>query len=100
MSQAEIDLVELRQVRDAAKASFDARMAMVKGDLAARGVGGRIADKLGDDARQLADEALDIASESKGIIAGTLAALTLWLLRNPIIDKIEALLSAHEGMEK
>lgn len=96
MSQALRQLDAARDVRDAARARFDERLKRVRGDIDARGVGGRIADKLGEDAREALDEALDIAGESKGIIAGTVAALALWFLRNPITAWVEGLISADE----
>ena len=37
-------------------------------------------------------QALDIAGESKGIIAGTVAALALWFLRHPLIAWAEHML--------
>ena len=82
-----------RLARDAARAAFDARLAHVRGDLEARGLGGRIADKVGEDARDALDQALDVARESKGVIAGTVTALALWFLRHPIIAWAEELLS-------
>ncbi len=89
MSHPVRQLGEARTARDAARAAFDARLAQVRGDLEARGIGGRVAHKLGDDARDGLDRALEVAGESKTVIAGTLAALALWFLRNPIIDWIE-----------
>ena len=82
-------LAEARTRRNAARAAFDTRLAQVRDDLEARGIGGRIADKLGEDARAGLDEALDVARESKLVIGGTIAALALWFLRNPIIAWIE-----------
>ena len=96
MSQAIRQLDAARAARDTARLAFDARLAQVRGDIEARGLGGRIADKLGEDAREALDEALDVASESKGIIAGTMAALALWFLRNPITAWVEGLISADE----
>lgn len=96
MSKALRQLNAARSARDAARARYDARLAVVRGDIEARGVGGRIADKLGEDARQALGEALDVASESKGVIAGTVAALALWFLRNPITAWVEGLISTNE----
>lgn len=77
-------LAEDRAIRNAARAVHDANLAQVKADLAARGVGGRIVAKAKGDALELAGEALSVARESKGIIAGTLGALTLWFLRGRV----------------
>lgn len=83
---------EDRAIRNAARQGFDSRVASVKADLAARGIGGRIADRASQQARDAYDEAMAVAAESKGIIAGTLAALAVWLLRGPIVASLDRLL--------
>ncbi len=93
---AEAPLDDLRAARNAAKSALDTRLAGLRGEIAERGVGGRIADAARDEAAAVLAEGLDIARESKGIIAGTVAALALWLLRNPIIAWAEALLGDDE----
>ena len=85
-------LVETRAARDAARGIFDVRLEQVRRDLDARGVGARVADRLGEDARSALDEAMDVAGESKGIIAGTIAVLALWLMRHPIFAWISGLI--------
>lgn len=91
-----LSLAQTREVRDRARAAFDAQLQQVKDDLAARGVGGRIADRVGQEALMALDHTLEIAGESKGVIAGTLAALALWLLRNPIIALVTGLFDTGE----
>lgn len=81
-----------KALRDAAKSSFDTRLAQVRLDLEARGIAGRVADQVADQARMVFDEASDVAQEHPGIIAGTIAALMLWILRNPIIGWLDHLL--------
>lgn len=93
MNKAELQLDEARDLRNSARARFDARIAIVRADVEARSVGGRIADKAAEEARDAMEEALTIARESKGIIAGTIAALALWFLRNPIIAWAEDMLA-------
>ena len=78
-----------RAARDSAREAFDAQMLRLRGDPEARSIGGHLADRLSSDARAAFDQALDVASESKGIIAGTIAALALWFLRGPIITWVE-----------
>ena len=78
------DLRQDRALRDAAKGSFDANVAQVKADFAARGIGGRIADKATKEAKAAARLALEVADENRGIVAGTLGALILWFGRNPL----------------
>ena len=79
-------LLEARAARDAIRADFDARLATVQGDVAARGVGGRIADTAADTAHDIIDEAIAVADANRGIVAGTIAALTVWFLRNPLLE--------------
>lgn len=74
-----------RDNRHAARAVFDAGVTQVKVDLAARGIGGRIADKAQGEAFAALDEAVAVAKDSKGVIAGTLAALALWTFRAPLL---------------
>ncbi len=89
MTHAESQLLAARASRNAAKAAFDQRSAQVKGDIEARGVGGRIAERLSEEARKGAGQAIEVASESKLIVAAVVGAFTLWLLRHPIIAWID-----------
>lgn len=104
MNKAELQLEEARDLRNSARARLDARLAIVRADVEARSIGGRIADKAAEEARDAMEEALTIARESKGIIAGTIAALALWFLRNPIIawaeDMLAQLPDAQSSPEK
>lgn len=100
MRKAQRQLSEARQARDRARKLFDARLASVRSDLEARGIGGRIADRIGEEARDAFDEALDVAKESKGVIAGTVAALALWFLRHPIIAWVEGLIGVDTPDEE
>lgn len=80
-----------RDNRHAARGVFDAGVAQVKDDLAARGIGGRIADKAQGEALATLDEAVAVARDSKGIIAGTVAALALWTFRAPLLSAVQRL---------
>jgi hypothetical protein len=81
-----------KALRDSAKQSLDTRMALVKLDLEARSIGGRVADEVVGRAKVVFDEAAEIAEEHPGVIGGTIAALMLWILRNPIIGWLDELL--------
>lgn len=83
--------------REAALAAFNANLAQVRTDLEARGIGGRIADKAGQEVRAGFDEALAIADDSKGIVAATIAALVLWLLRHPLIEGLQSLMADDQA---
>ena len=74
-------LEQAKIARNAAHAAFQQQLTQLREDLAAPGIGGRIADRVGE---AMADAA-EVANENKGIIAGTLAALAVWFLRGPII---------------
>lgn len=96
MSDPAAQLAEDRALRNEARAQFDANLAQVKGDLEARSIGGRVADKASKEARAALLQGLDVAKESKGVIAGTLAALLLWFFRAPIIAAIQDLMSQDD----
>lgn len=89
MSISARQLMSDRAARDAAKAEFDTHYALIKADLQERGLGGRIADEAMEQARALFDEAIIVVEEHPGAVGGTLAALVLWLFRNPIIAWVQ-----------
>jgi hypothetical protein len=95
-----ITLSQARLARDETRAAFQARLEQVKADLSAKSIGGRVAERIGEEAVDAIDYTFDIARDSKGIIAGTLAALVLWLFRNPIIEWAEGLFTDDAGEEK
>lgn len=78
------ELREDRALRDAAKETFDSNVAQVKADFEARGIGGRIADKATNDVKEVALQAVEIADQNRGIVAGTVAALAVWFARKPL----------------
>ena len=92
MSVTAREVEEAREIRDIARATFDARMGLMRGEIEDEGVGKKIAGSLGAPAKAAFDEALEIADNNRGIVAGTIAALALWIFRNPIIAWIEELL--------
>jgi hypothetical protein len=78
MTQA---LEQAKATRNAAHRAFKTQVAQLQEDIAARGIGGRVVDRAGE---AMADAA-EVASEYKGIVAGTIAVLALWFMRRPII---------------
>jgi hypothetical protein len=84
MTDAAHRLLEDRATRRQARELVDANFAQVKADLAARGIGGRIADKSVEELKAVAGEALDIARDSKGVIAAAAGALAVWTFRKPL----------------
>lgn len=85
MTEAEARLTEDRRNRNAARGLFDTRLGRVRADLAARPVPDRIKAKAVDEAAKAIDKGLDIAGQSKGVIAATIGALALWAFRKPLI---------------
>ncbi len=80
-----------RSARDTAKAALNARLSSVRGDLEQRSVGGRIVDRIVSETADAALEAVDVVGSHKAVVGGTLAAIVLWFLRNPIIAAIRRL---------
>ncbi len=99
MSDRERLLGEDRATRDAALALFKADLAMVRADLAAKGVGARIVSRIGEGAAETLDEVVDYAEDNKGKVAAALAALVLWFARGPIVDWIERLVGDEDDAE-
>lgn len=79
-----------RANRRAAWTLFEGRMTQVKEDLAARSLGGRIADKAKGDAMAMVDEAVAVAKDNKGLIAATIAALLAWTFRVHLLEMFAA----------
>jgi hypothetical protein len=92
-------VAEAGAARNAAREAFSAQLEQINSDLEARSVRGRIADKVTDDARAAVYHALDVANESKWVIAGTAGALLLWLLRNPLMSWLEEILNGADAAE-
>lgn len=82
--------------RAAARENLEVKVAQLQDDLAERGIGGRIADRVGTRARDTFDHALEVADENPGIVAGTMAALLLWILRNPLINLFKSRFAKDE----
>lgn len=96
MSEAESRLAADRANRKAARGLFDHRLAQVKTDLAARSVPDRIKAKATDEVAKGIEQGVTIAKESKGIIAGTAAALALWFFREPLLALGQRLIAGKQ----
>ena len=84
-------LAEFRGLREEAWRIVRDDLSRLQSDLEDRGIGDRIKDRIGEEAHDVWDATRDIASEHKGIVAATVAALVAWLLRGPIGAAITAL---------
>ncbi len=89
-------LEQAKVARNAAHAAFTAQIVLVREDLEARSIGGRVADR----ASEVMADAVDLASDHKGIIAGTIAGLAVWLGRRPIIRQVAKLWSEWTDNER
>lgn len=96
MTPAEAQLAEDKALRDAALAVFQDDLKFIRQDLEERGIGGRIADRIGDATVDLVDEAADYAEDNKGQIAAALAAIILWFARAPILHGLADLLGIED----
>ena len=85
MSKANRLLADQRAARDRARAEFNRQLAQAKIDLAPAVLKRRIAAEVQKTSLSVAHQAIDIASDSRGIVAATVAALVLWLARKPIM---------------
>lgn len=86
-----VRLTEYRALRDAAWAMVHADLDTLRADLSERGVGERIKDRAADQAHEAWDGVREVASEHKGVVAGTILAIVAWLLRGPIGEGLAVL---------
>jgi hypothetical protein len=91
MNDAEDQLAQHRTLRGSARGLFDTRLAQVKADLAARSIAGRVKAKAKDEAFKALDTGLDVAKESKGIVAATAGVLLAWAFRAPLLKAVGGL---------
>jgi hypothetical protein len=92
MSPLELRLAEDRKLRDAALDVFSADLRFIRQDLHARSVGQRLADRVGDSAMEIVDEAVDYAEANRGYVAAAAAAIVLWIARVPLLDALARIL--------
>lgn len=92
MSELERRLAEDKALRDSALALFKADLALVRADLDAKGVGARVAARVGEGTMETLDDAVDYAEANKGKVAAGIAAVLLWFTRGPILDSLGKLI--------
>lgn len=78
-------LTEDRAMRDAARTLVTADIANLRADLAGKGFGVRIVDRIHEGAADLFEEAVELADSNRGVLAALVGAVLLWFARNPII---------------
>ena len=93
-------LAEDRKLRDAALDVFITDLRFIREDLHARGVGERIADRIGSSALEVIDEAVDYAEANTGRIAAALAAVVLWFARTPLLNGLARIFGFDDDEEQ
>ncbi len=84
-----VRLLEDRAMRDSAKSLVRSDFTHVKEDLSSRSLGSRLKMRASDGASELLDEATEIAKDNKGVLAVLIGALSLWIMKNPILSFFE-----------
>ena len=85
--------IEDKALRDAAKGVLDADLAHFQKVLAEQGITGRVRaqitgkvkNRISAGARDVLEQARDAAGDHRGVIAVLVAALVLWLAREPLL---------------
>lgn len=87
MSPAEEKLAQLRAARDAARAEFLSRSTRIRALAEPGELGRRLTNDIQVQGRKALSQAMEIAADERGVLAGTLTALMLWLARKQIFAK-------------
>ncbi len=85
MTDTERRLAADRAVRRDAKRNAKQGLRQIRKDLKARSVPARIVDKAKDEATEAMASGLEIASESKGLVAAVAAGIGLWWFRAKLL---------------
>ena len=100
MKSLDARLAEDRQLRDAALEVFSTDLRFIREDLRAKGVGERIADRIGSSAMDVVDEAVDYAEANTGRVAAVLAAVVLWFGRTPLLNGLARIFGYDDADEE
>lgn len=87
MSAAEEKLAQLRAARDAARAELLGHTTRIRNLVKPGELRRRVTHDVQVQGRKALSQAMEIASDERGILAGTLTALALWLARKQILAK-------------
>lgn len=104
MANLEQDLREDRMLRDAAKRLVKADIGFLKGDMAEKGIGARIADRAKDGAAEMADDAAHYAGTYRtevgtGVVVAILAILG-WIFRDRLADAVYSMFHEQGPLEE
>ncbi|MDP9057025.1 MAG: hypothetical protein M3N34_06835 [Pseudomonadota bacterium] len=92
MIRSDPRLAERRATLKRARAEFRHRLGRAKVDLAPAELKRRVTAEAQRTALSAAHQAMEIAGDSRGVVAATAAALMLWVARKPIFAGANALL--------
>ena len=70
--------------RDAARAALSQRLTALKPEVTPAGLRRRVVADLKYRAQEAGAQAVEIASDNRGVLIGTLAVAGVWLLRKPL----------------
>jgi len=103
MADIEQQLREDRALRNAARRLVTSGLEHVKGDMAEKGIGSRLFERVKDGAAEIAENSADYASSNRsqvgtGIAFGLLA-FAGWLFRDQLADAISAALEEAGELE-
>lgn len=101
MSNPDSDAEAARVARNSAKVRMEERFSALKGGYEQKGIGSRIGDRVSAKLKDTAQDVVEVASESKGLIAGTAGLLAIWLARRPLTSVSRKLLAkARDRIDK
>ncbi len=81
----DLRLREDRALRDAARSLLTSDIVHLRANLAGKGFGKRIVDRMSNGAADVFDDAVEIADNNRGVLTTLVGAVLLWFARNPIM---------------
>lgn len=91
MSRENDQLAALRARRDAARKSLTSKLSSAKTLADPKVLGKRVRADLEIHGRNAMAQAMEIAADNRGVLAGTLTALMLWAARKQVLQGVVAL---------
>lgn len=79
-------MIEDRNLRDAARSLIEADIANLRADLVSKSLGERMFGRVSESASELLDQAGEAAQNNRGALAVLVSAVALWFARNPIMS--------------
>ena len=92
-SDAEEALARQREARDRARAGFATRLNKLREEMTPDAIAGRLIEDRTYKTQGVVGQAMEIANDNRGVVAGTVAALAMWAARRPMGRGLSALVS-------